>query len=123
MRREIRRVVSEPAEVHELTHALLLGRPRNGASCQQVALFEVARSQGVHEVVGDVDAVQGAAHGALVRCVGDRPIHAVAFMGTPRHGHHVVPAGEQGKQRVADRPRGPEDCDPHVAPSRTSRAK
>ena len=48
---------------------------------QQVALFEVARSQGVHEVVGDLDALQGAADGALVRCVGDRPVDAVAGHG------------------------------------------
>ena len=83
---------------------------------QPVALREVTRPEGVHEVVGDLDALQGAAHGVPSVASATAQFTPLPSCGRRETATTSCRSGERGEQRVADRARGPEDRDPHVPP-------
>jgi hypothetical protein len=58
MRRQIGRVVAEAAEIDELAHPRSFRLVCDGSRRCAIPLLEVLSPQRVHEVVGDLDAVQ-----------------------------------------------------------------
>jgi hypothetical protein len=124
VRREVRPIVPEAAEVDDLGDAGALRLGRDGRGGPLVTLAEVGCAQRVNEVVNDVDAVEGPAHRRVVRDVARHALHPVVFEpdAASRNRDDVVLPRELGQERTSDETRGAEDRDLHDA-SAISRLK
>ena len=71
--RKLGRLVAEAAQEDELSKARSLCLPSHRFRCPAVVPLEVLASERVHQVVRDVDALEGTAHRRAVGHVGDRP--------------------------------------------------
>jgi hypothetical protein len=87
VRREVIRVVAEPAEVNDLAEPSLLGCPGEPVRAASLAFLESSLAERVHEVVGDLGALHCAGDTLLVVHVGAHPAQAVlvpALLGRAR---------------------------------------
>ena len=122
VRRQGGLVAAEPAEVDDLPDPGVGGGPAEGAGVRRVLALEPRRVEGVDQVVGHVDALEGLAHGGGVADVPrDRPARSVVLLRTAGHRQDVVTLTDQGGgERGADEARRPGDEDAlrgHQAPS------
>ena len=112
--------VAQAAEVDDAAHS---GAGRSGAEAGGgggVAPGEVPPVERVREVVGDVDAGQGAGQRVRVVEIGRHGLAGARIaVRTTGHGDDVVPGRDEPRhEAAADEARGPDDEDAHAQPSR-----
>jgi hypothetical protein len=89
-----------------------------------VALFEVAATQRVNEVIGDVDLIEDLLQGFCIACVGNSPPDAACFLArSTRDGEYLVLLRQQRQECLTNGAGGAEHSDLHRSASRHSRAK
>jgi hypothetical protein len=108
MRREGVVVLAEAAEVHDLRNAGSGRSISEGAGAGPVALGEVGVGQGVHQVEGDVLAIERRPEAPNVAYVTPhRSPRAAVLLRTARHGGDDVACRiERGRDMPADKPGG-----------------
>ena len=122
VRRQLRRIVAEAAQVDELAKPGPPGLRGDGTGRGEIALLEVTRAERVHEVIGDVDPLESPADGFCVARVGPQPVHSAALPFASRQRDDVMRPRESRQQSGADGAGRAKDGDFHHA-SRPSRAK
>jgi hypothetical protein len=108
MRREGVIILAQAAEVHDLRDAGSGRSISKGAGARPVALGEVGVSQGVHQVEGDVLAIERRPEAPNVAYVTPyRGPRAAVVLRTACHGGDVVACRiERGRDMPADKPGG-----------------
>jgi hypothetical protein len=96
MRRQLRRIVAEAAQVDELLEPGPRGLFGDSPRRLAIAPLEVTRAERVHEVVGDVNPFERPADGFGVARVGPQPRHTVCLLFTSRPRHDVMRARQSG---------------------------
>ena len=112
MRGRVGIVGAEAAEVDDLPHPCIRRLARDHRRRRAILLLEVARAEGVDEVVDDVRTFEGRPDAVAGRRVGDQPAGAGLVTRGARNPGEVM-LGQQRHERSADDAGGAEDSDVH----------
>ena len=117
-------VAAQAAEVHDLPHTRMSRSHARRLRRLSVLPLEVARSERVDEVIGDVRSLERGRKAFAGGDIGLDPSRSfLDLMRAARGRDHLVLFRQQRQERLADDTRGAEDRRPHAARPRTRSSK
>ncbi len=117
-------VSPQAAEVDDLTHSRARRFTRDVSRRLPVLPLEVARAQRVDEVIGDIRSLECGCDALAGGDIGLDPANSILVLVPAARGRdHLVLAGQQRQERLADDACGAEDGRPHPVRPRTRSSK